>query len=77
MEHVENPIETALKIASKVSEGGLVIFAHCYWPVIINIEVDRFVFDNFFGGKYQRFPHNWLILPYRVFNYIFRKIITR
>ena len=45
--------------------------------VIIDIEADRFAFDNVFGGKYQRFPFNWLIFPYRVFNYIFRKIITR
>lgn len=34
LEHVENPIETAFKIASNVREGGLVIFADCYWPVI-------------------------------------------
>jgi hypothetical protein len=45
--------------------------------VAIDIEADRFSFDNHFGGKYLRFPNNWLIFPYRVFNYIFRKIIVR
>jgi len=34
LEHVENPIETAFKMASNVREGGLVIFADCYYPVI-------------------------------------------
>jgi hypothetical protein len=45
--------------------------------VIINIEADRFNFDNHFEGKYLRFPYNWFIFPYRVFKYIFRKIIVR
>ena len=45
--------------------------------VIIDIEADRFVFDNVLGGKYLRFPYNLFIFPYRIFNYIFRKIITR
>ena len=34
LEHIEDPIETAFKIASNVKEGGLVIFADCYHPVI-------------------------------------------
>jgi hypothetical protein len=42
--------------------------------VIIDIEADRFVFDNVFGGKYKCFPYNWFIFPYRVFKYIFRKL---
>ena len=41
--------------------------------IIIDKEADRFAFDYAFGGKDQRFPYNWLIFPYRVFNYIFRK----
>lgn len=41
--------------------------------VAIDIEADKFCFDNHYGGKYLRFPNNWLIFPYRVFNYIFRK----
>jgi hypothetical protein len=45
--------------------------------VIIDIEADRFVFDNNYGSKYKRFPYNWFILPYRIFNYIIRKIIAR
>jgi hypothetical protein len=44
--------------------------------VIVDIEADMFAFDNVFGGKYQRFPYNWFIFPYRVFKYIFRKINT-
>jgi hypothetical protein len=42
-----------------------------------NLEADRFTFDNFFEGKYSRFPYNWFIFPYRVFNYIFRKKFAR
>lgn len=42
--------------------------------VIIDIEADRFVFDNLFGGKYLRFPYNWFILPYRIFNYFLKKL---
>jgi 2-polyprenyl-3-methyl-5-hydroxy-6-metoxy-1,4-benzoquinol methylase len=34
LEHIENPIETAYEMASNVKEGGLVIFADCYYPVI-------------------------------------------
>jgi len=34
LEHIEDPIETAFKIASSVKEGGLIIFADCYYPVI-------------------------------------------
>ena len=34
LEHVENPVETAYKMASNVKEGGIVIFADCYYPVI-------------------------------------------
>ena len=34
LEHVENPIETAYKMASNVKEGGLVIFADCFYPLI-------------------------------------------
>jgi hypothetical protein len=45
--------------------------------IIIDAEADRFAFDNHFRGKYLRFPYNWFIFPYRIFNYIFRKIITR
>ena len=45
--------------------------------VIIDIEADRFAFDNVFGGKYKSFPYNWFMLPYRIFNYIFKKIIAR
>ena len=34
LEHIENPIETAFKMASNVKEGGLVIFADCFHPLI-------------------------------------------
>ena len=34
LEHVENPIETAYDISCNVREGGLVIFANCFYPVI-------------------------------------------
>jgi hypothetical protein len=44
--------------------------------VIINIEADKFIFDNICGGKFLRFPFNWFFFPRRVFNYILRKIIT-
>ena len=45
--------------------------------VIIDIEADRFAFDNVFGVKYLRFPYNCFMFLYRVFKYIFRKIIVR
>ena len=64
---------------SKLSNIPTMKLGHITHPkqVIIDKVADRFAFDNVFGGKYQRFPFNWLIFPYRVFNYIFRKIITR
>ncbi len=34
LEHVEKPIETAYKMAHHTKEGGLVIFADCYYPLI-------------------------------------------
>ena len=34
LEHVENPIETAYKMSCHVKEGGYVIFANCFYPVI-------------------------------------------
>ena len=45
--------------------------------IIIDKEADRFAFDYAFRGKYRRFPYNWFIFPYRIFNYFFRKIISR
>jgi len=64
---------------NKFSNMPTMELSHIIHPkqVIIDIEADRFNFDNFFGGKYKRFPYNWFIFPYRVFNYIFRKIIVR
>jgi hypothetical protein len=58
----------------KISIKGL---SHIIHPnkVIINKEADKFVFDNIYRGKFLRFPYNWFIFPYRVFNYILRKII--
>ncbi|MCX2497645.1 class I SAM-dependent methyltransferase [Plesiomonas shigelloides] len=34
LEHVDNPVETAYKIACNVRDGGVVIFANCFYPVI-------------------------------------------
>ncbi|WP_133013311.1 class I SAM-dependent methyltransferase [Marinomonas flavescens] len=34
LEHVENPVEIAFDMASHVKEGGYVIFANCFYPVI-------------------------------------------
>lgn len=34
LEHVENPIEMAYQIANEVRDGGFVIFANCFYPVI-------------------------------------------
>ena len=64
---------------SKLSNRQTMELNHITHPkqIIIDKEADRFAFDYAFGGKYQRFPYNWLIFPYRVFNYIFRKIIAR
>lgn len=35
LEHVEDPIELACKIAGAVREGGTVVFANCFYPVIL------------------------------------------
>ena len=75
LENVENPIETDLKIASNVREGGLVIFADCYWQVIIDIEADKFTFDYIFGGKHQCFLYNLFIFPFRTFNYFLKNLL--
>ena len=65
--------------SSKFSNMPTMELNHITHPkqVIIDIEADRFAFDNVFGGKYLHFPYNWFIFSYRVFKYIFRKIITR
>jgi len=34
LEHVEDPIELAYQISSSVHEGGYIIFANCFYPVI-------------------------------------------
>jgi len=34
LEHVEDPIRLACEIAAAVREGGVVIFANCFYPVI-------------------------------------------
>lgn len=34
LEHVEDPVELAFNIANAVKEGGLIIFANCFYPVI-------------------------------------------
>ena len=34
LEHVENPIETAFQMATHIRQGGYVIFANCFYPVI-------------------------------------------
>lgn len=34
LEHAEDPLKLALDIASAVREGGLIIFANCFYPVI-------------------------------------------
>lgn len=34
LEHVEDPVKLALDIASSAKEGGLIIFANCFYPVI-------------------------------------------
>lgn len=34
LEHVEDPLTLVLDIASAVREGGLIIFANCFYPVI-------------------------------------------
>lgn len=34
LEHVENPVELAWRIASAVPDGGHVVFANCFYPVI-------------------------------------------
>lgn len=63
----------------KFSNMPTIGLSHIIHPkqVIIDKEADRFNFDNIFRGKYQRFPYNWFIFPYRIINYIFRKIIAR
>jgi hypothetical protein len=64
---------------SKFSNMPTMGLSHIIHPkqVLIDIEADRFVFDNHFGGKYKRFPYNWFILAYRIFNYVIGKIIAR
>jgi hypothetical protein len=64
---------------NKFSNMPTMELSHIIHPkqIIIDIEADRFAFDNVFGGKYKRFPYNWFIFPYRIFNYIFKKIIAR
>lgn len=34
LEHVEDPVGLAIKLTESVKEGGLVIFANCFYPVI-------------------------------------------
>lgn len=34
LEHVEQPIDLAIKMAQAVKPGGYLIFANCFWPVI-------------------------------------------
>ena len=64
---------------SKHSKMPTMELSHIIHPkqVIIDKEADRFNFDNTFEGKYQRFPYNWFIFPYRIFKYIFKKIIAK
>jgi hypothetical protein len=74
----ENAVHTKNKF-SKFSNIPTMELSNITHPkqVIIDIEADMFAFDNVFGGKYLHFPYNWFIFTYRVFKYIFRKIITR
>jgi hypothetical protein len=76
--HGENATHTHDK-NSKFSNMPTMELSHIIHPkqVIIDIEADSFAFDNHFGGKYKRFPYNWFILPYRIFNYVIRRIIAR
>jgi hypothetical protein len=66
---------THTKKPTKFSYMPTMELSHITHPkqVIIDIEADRFTFDNVFGGKYQRFPYNWFIFPYRVFKYFLEK----
>jgi hypothetical protein len=75
--HGDNATHTYDK-KSKLSNIPTMELSHIIHPkqIIIDIEADRFAFDNVFGGKYLRSPYNWFIFPYRVFNYIFKKINT-
>src|SRR5690606_22485283 len=34
LEHVEQPIDLAIRMAQAVKPGGYLIFANCFWPVI-------------------------------------------
>lgn len=34
LEHVETPVELAIRMASTTKTGGYLIFANCFWPVI-------------------------------------------
>ena len=45
--------------------------------VKIDKDADKFTFRNVFQSKYSHFPFNWLLLPFRIFNYIVRKIINK
>jgi hypothetical protein len=70
---------THTKKPAKFSYMPTMELSHITHPkqVIIDIEADKFAFDNVFGGKYLRFPYNWFIFFYRIFNYIFRKMTAR
>lgn len=34
LEHVENPVDLAYRLAESVRPGGCLVFANCFWPVI-------------------------------------------
>jgi hypothetical protein len=73
----ENAVHTKNKF-SKFSNIPTMELSNITHPkqVIIDIEADMFAFNNVFYGKYRGFPYKWFIFPYRIFNYIFRKIIA-
>ena len=40
----------------------------------INLEADRYTFDNHYNGKYSRYPYNLIYFPIRSMKYFYRKI---
>ena len=42
--------------------------------VSLNLEADKYNFDNFYNGQYLRFPNNLFRLPRKIIGLILRKL---